>query len=557
MPTPPAYPEQLDVLTLMVIKGALEQVADEADATLQRTAMSPAISQGNDCSHGIYHPRTGETLVQGRLGLTIFVGCMQAAVQHVIETYPEGLAPGDVVLLNDPYVSGTHMQDLVMITPLYVDGKLFCYFASDAHMVDIGGPVAGGFNASADSYYQEGVIVGPVHLYRGGDLQQDVLNLLTWNCRMPERYTADVMAMRQALRVGVQRLEDVLRTHGTATVSAAMEELMERAEQVIRSHIAELPDGTYAWSDFLDNDGHDVDNALEVAVEVVVDGDELTLDFTASSPAGKGPFNIARPTLEAACYVALKHLFPDVVSNAGCMRPIQVVVPDGTVVSALRPRPVGGYLDVTVRAMEAVFGAVAQADAEISYAGSYGSANALAIAGVDDDGADFMFFTWFGGGLGGNAHGDGLTHGPGPVSAAPLQPVETLEATSAVTFTEYSIRPDSAGRGTHRGGYGSIYRMRLDAEEAVLSITGDRGRFAPFGIAGGESAVYNEIEFHRADGSVERPAMTSKATGLRLHRGDEVVIRTSGGGGWGPPEARDPALDVRDRELGYLTEGSA
>jgi N-methylhydantoinase B len=543
-----------DMLTLMVVKGALEQVVDETDATLHRSAISPAISEGHDCSHGIYHPRTGDTLVQGRLGLAIFVGAMQAAVKHVIAKYPDGLAPGDAVIVNDPYISGTHMQDMVVVRPVYVDGELFCYLASDAHMVDIGGPIAGGFNASATSYFQEGVIVGPVHLARGDKLQEDVLSLLRSNCRLPDRYTADLLGQMHALQVAEERLGAVLERHGRATVWSVMEELSDRAEQVTRSHLSELPDGRYAAKDMMDNDGQDPDNVLTVAVEVEIRGEELTLDFSASSPTGKGPFNISLPTLEAASYVALKHLFPDVMANAGCMRPVTIVAPEGTVVNTLPPVPVGGYLDVTVRVMEVIFGAFAEAAPEISYAASYGSANPLAISGKMDDGSDFLLFTWFGGGLGGNAAGDGLVHGPGPVSGAPLQPVETLEATSGVTFLHYGIRPDSAGAGKYRGGMGSIYAMRLDTEEAVLSITGDRGKFPPFGIAGGGDAVLNEVEFQR-DGEVTKPALISKDTGHVLKRGDVVVIRSSGGGGYGDPAERDPAAAARDRELGYVTEG--
>lgn len=543
-----------DLLTLMVIKGGLEQVADEMDATLFRTSLSTVISEGHDASHGIYHPQTGETVVQGKLGLPVFVGTMQAAVRAVIDKYGDDLEPGDTILFNDPYAGGTHLQDTKVVRPVFANGERFCFLASDAHLIDIGGPVPGGFNASARSYFQEGLFLGPVHLARRDRVNQDILDLFGWNTRLPDWTMADVLSQHQTLKMGEARLQALLETHGIETVRAATEELADRAERVMRSHITELPDGTYRFSDYMDNDGQDAERTLTITLAATVEGDELTLDFSQSDPTSAGPLNISRPTLDAACYVALKHLFPDVIANAGCLRPVNIVVPDGTLLTAMPPAPVGGYLEITTRVVDVIFGAIGQAVPELSYAGSYGSVNTLAISGRDDAGESFVMFTWFGGGLGASSRGDGLNHGPGPISTAVLQPVETLEARYPLVFEEFALRPDSAGRGRYRGGLGSVYSVRVDAEEAEISIMGDRGRFPPHALANGEPAALNSVEFHRTSGAVERPEMISKCTATPVARGDRVVIRSAGGGGYGPPEERDPEAIERDLRLGYITD---
>jgi N-methylhydantoinase B len=519
----------------MVVKGALEQIVDEMDAALFRSALSSVISQGHDASHGIYHPVTGETMVQGRLGLPIFVGTMQATVRAVIEDFGDQMQPGDAYLLNDPYRGGTHLQDLKVVRPVFVDGEIFCYLASVAHAIDIGGPIPGGFNSAASTHFQEGLFIGPVRLATGDVINEDVLNLLRWNTRKPDWTAADVRCQLNSLRLGETRLRALLGKYGTTVVSDVFGELVERAERVMRSHIDELPDGAYTFRDYMDNDGKSPDRSLLIDLVMTVAGSDLTLDFSGSESAVDGPVNISRPTLHAACFVALKHLFPDAHANAGCMRPVQVIAPDDTIVTARKPTSVGGYLEVTTRVIDLVFGAVAEADPGLAYAGSYGSVNQIVIA--SDAAKDpFVMFTWFGGGLGASARGAGLTHGPGPISTAVMQPVEMLESRYPIVFDEWAIRDDSAGDGVHRGGDGSVYRIRLTAETARLSVMGDRGRFAPFGIAGGQAGKPNEIEVVRADGDRESLPMVSKGTDIPLKRGDSIVIRSGGGGGWG--EAR-------------------
>lgn len=542
----------MDPLLVMIIRGALEQVTDEMDASLFRASLSTVISEGHDASHGIYDRETGATLVQGKQGLPIFVGTMQSAVRAVIDEFGSSVRPGDTFIFNDPYLGGTHLQDAKVVRPVFIDDQVFCYVASDAHLADIGGPVPGGFNASAKSYFQEGFFLGPVHLSTEDVINEEVLKILGWNTRLPEWTMADVVTQYQTLRRGETRLREIVERYGAATVRGVMEELCDRADQVMRSHIAQIPDGEYSCEDFIDNDGQSAGRPLRVAVDLTVHGPTMTIDFSRTHPAATGPLNISRPTLNAACYVALKHIFPDVIANAGCLRPVTIRVPDRTMLTVMAPSPVGGYLEVTTRVIDVLFGALAQADPDLSYAASYGSVNTLAIAGQRSDTSTFVMFTWFGGGLGASSKGDGLNHGPGPISTAILQPMEILESRYPVVFEEYALRPDSAGKGKFRGGLGSVYRVRVDAE-CEVSIMGDRGKFPPFGINGGEPAALNRIGFYRTKGEVDRPTMVSKCTGVPLQPGDCIVIESPGGGGYGNHSERDPQLLQQDRRLGYIS----
>ncbi len=319
----------------------------------------------------------------------------------------------------------------------------------------------------------------------------------------------------------------------------------------MRSLIDELPDGTYSAVDHLDNDGI-TDTPIAVALDLTIRGDELQLDFERTGPAAQGPVSISRTTAEAACYVALKHIFRDVPANSGCLEPVEIVIPEGSLLAAGHPRPVGGYTETILRVMDVIFRCVAQADPEISNGCSYGTINALSLAGVRENGDPWVMFTFYGGGLGGNPDGDGLNHGNAPLSTATIPPVEILEAAYPVAFRRWALRPDSGGPGRHRGGLGAEYEIELLADRADAFAFGDRGRFPPPGVAGGEPAAANVISFDTGHGP-EAPAMTSKAVGIKLRRGDTVHISSPGGGGYGPPEQRDPEEVAADLALGYET----
>jgi N-methylhydantoinase B len=558
----------MDPVTLAVLKGRLEQVADEMDATLYRSAFNPIIAEAHDACHGLYDASSGDTLVQGKSGLPVFVGAMAFAVRAAARVARErsapgdphaGMADGDTWLFNDPYEGGTHANDFKLVRPFFRGGKPFCYLASAAHWHDVGGAVPGNYNPAATECWQEAVQIPPVRIIRAGILDEDVLAILKANTRLPDSLWGDLNGQLAALELGVRRLNSLLDEYGDAVVLQAMGELRARAVRLMRSHIASLPDGRYSFSDILDNDGVK-DEPLTIALDLTVQGERMTLDFSRSSPQCAGPVNISRATAIAACYVALKHLFPDVPANAGVLDAVDFVLPDGLVISAARPRPVGGYTETILRMIDVIFSAAAQADPTRAVAQAYGTINALSIAGHRTDaarkGQRWVMFSFFGGGHGGHSSGDGLSHGNAPISTATIPPLEILEAAYPVRFTEWSLRADSGGDGQFRGGLGANYEIELLEQDAEVFIFGERGKSAPKGIAGGGPAAVNVFSYEN-NNEWKIPPMVSKMVGIKLKKGERVRLQTPGGGGYGAPANRLQAARERELALGYVTAGAA
>ncbi|PWB61445.1 MAG: hydantoin utilization protein B [Bradyrhizobiaceae bacterium] len=552
-----------DPVTLAVLKGRLEQIVDEMDATLYRSAFNPIIAEARDACHGLYHAETGATLVQGGKGLPIFVGAMAFAVKAVIDKVAadaaagrDTLSPGDIFLFNDPYDGGTHLNDFRLVRPLFRQGRLFCWLASVGHWLDIGGNVPGGFNARATESFQEGVRIPPVKFARGGVINEDIVAILSANSRVPTSNYGDLNGQLNALELGERRLEELLDEYGEATITAAFDAFTARAEALMRDAIAALPDGTYGFEDFLDNDGI-TDVPLRIALDLTIAGDRMTLDFSRSSPPCAGPLNIAYSTSVACCYVALKHVFTDVPANAGCLAPITFVIPDTTLLGVKAPKPVGGYTETILRVIGVVFGALAKAVPERATAGPFGTINALSLAGHRDDGARWVMFCFFGGGLGGNPESDGLSHANNPISTATIPPAEILEAAYPVMFTQWALRPDSAGAGRHRGGLGAVYEIEVLAKSgADVFLLGERGKFPPFGVNGGAPGALNRFVWQTDTGEAS-PPLASKVTDVKVRSGQRVRLETPGGGGFGPPEERAPEAVGRDVRLGYVSRAAA
>jgi len=547
----------LDPVTLAVLNGRLVQIADEMDATLFRSAFNPIIAEAHDACHGLYHAETGATLVQGTSGLPIFVGAMAFAVKAVIDKVARdgGLEAGDTYLFNDPYDGGTHLNDVRLVRPLMRNGKVFAWLASVGHWLDVGGNVPGNFNAKATESFQEGFRIPPVKLLRGGVIQQDIIDILAANSRVPQSNWGDLNGQLNALDLGERRLQALLDEYGDATITSALAALSQRAETLMRANILALPDGTYRCDDFLDNDGV-TDQPLAIALDLTIAADRMVLDFSRSAPPCDGPLNIARSTTVACCYVALKHLFTDVPANAGCLAPIEFIIPDTTLLGVSAPRPVGGYTETILRVIDVIFGAFAKAAPERANGSPFATINALSLAGWRQHGRRWVMFCFFGGGLGGNPETDGLNHGNNPISTATIPPLEILESLYPVMFTQWALRPDSGGPGKHRGGLGAIYEIEALADGTEVFLLGERGKYPPPGANGGGSAMLNRFVYETNAGEAT-PPLVSKVTDVRIRRGQKVRLETPGGGGFGDPRARDPERIARDVRLGYVTREAA
>ncbi len=542
----------LDAVSLAVLKGRLEQIADEMDATLFRSAFNPIIAEARDASHGLYHATTGETLVQGTRGLPIFVGASAFAVRAVIEHCAAhgAPAPHDTYAFNDPYLGGTHLNDMRLVRPVFHDGALFCWLASVGHWLDVGGNVAGNFNPEARESLQEGFRLPIVKLATSAGVNAELLRVMSANTRTAMSNEGDLAAQLNALDLGERRVAALLAAEGAPRIAAAFTALTDRAAALMAAEIARLPAGRFGFEDILDDDG--VDPApLPIRLTLEARGGRLHLDFTGTADACAGPLNIARATTIAAVYVALKHAFPEVPANSGVMRAVDITIPPGSLLDAEPPRPVGGYTETILRLIGVVFGALGAARPEAAIAAPFGTINALSLAGRRADGSPWVFFNFHGGGLGGTPSGDGLHHANNPISMAVMPPVEILETRYPIVFTQWALRQGSGGAGRHRGGVGAVYEIETLAPGTTqVALLGERGTRGPFGVAGGGAGATNRFTWH--DGTAWRtPARPSKVSGVALPAGGRVRLETPGGGGWGPPAERDADATAQDRALGY------
>jgi N-methylhydantoinase B len=550
---------KLDPVLLAVLKGRLEQIADEMDATLFRSAFNPIIAEAHDASHGLYHAQTGETLVQGKSGLPVFVGAMSFAVKLVIDKVKKEklvLRPGDVFIFNDPYEGGTHLSDFKLVRPFFYDSEIFCFLASVGHWHDVGGNVPGNYNPVATECYQEGMLIPPVLLYKEGVLNSDIISILQSNSRLPGSLYGDLNGQVSALELGDLRLNDLLSEYGEHVVTSALVELNHSAAKLMASYISELRDGTYSAEDWLDNDGI-IDEPLKIAIDLIIKGDQMTLDFSRTSIACDGPVNISYSTCIASCYVALKHIFREVPANAGVLKPINFVIPSDSLLNVGRPKPVGGYTETILRVIDVMFQCISQVAPEISNGCAYGTINALSMSGYRKNGSRWVMFSFFGGGHGGHPEGDGLNHGNAPISTATIPPLEILEAAYPILFTEWALRPDSGGSGKNRGGCGAIYEIELLEEKADAFLFGERGKFGPPGINGGKTGALNKFTYPSGLNDKSSPPMVSKMVGIHLNKGQRIRLETPGGGGYGSALERDPSLVADDARLGYVTTAAA
>ena len=552
----PAATGRLDPITLAVIGNGLQQVCNEMDLAFVRAAFSPVISEALDRSDGIYHATTGKLIAQGELGLPVFVGTMQFGTQAVIERARD-LAPGDVYIVNDPYLGGTHLMDVRFVKPCFYRGELFAWLANTGHWPDTGGMVPGGFSANATEVEQEGLRLPPVKLFKRGVMDEEILSIILSNIRIADQRIGDIEAQAAALAVGERRLTALIDRYGRDTVQAGIEELGTRAEQQMRARIATIPDGRYHGRAWVDSDGV-VDEPLTIDMRIEKTGTDLFFDLSGSSPPCAGPMNSVIATTRSSIYLAMKHIFPEVSINAGTFAPLHITDPEGTFLYARYPRPVSGCAaEVSQRIAEAVFNALTPAIPERLFGAPAGTSGNFALGGHDParDRA-YVMYVLTGGGYGGSPAGDGISNGCSTIGISKSTPVEVLEQLYPVLFEEYALHEGSGGAGEHRGGFGLRYRVRLRRGTARASFVMDHGRTGPLGALGGEDGGVNVVTVTR-DGAPYHPPHRSKDQGIVLQAGDTVEVRTPGGGGYGPVAGRPPELVAKDVRRGYYTPGQA
>jgi N-methylhydantoinase B len=540
----------VDAITKGVVWAALQSIAEEAGTALRKTAYSQAVREGRDFSAALFDAR-GRMMAQGDFSPG-HLGSMPSIVGHVLAEYPHDvLEPGDAVILNDLYMGSGHLPDFFLTTPVFHRDRLVGFVVNCAHQVDVGGAAAGSQAVEGISeFYQEGIRVLPTRLWRGGEVNREVMRLIKGNVRMPEIVEGDLKAMRNSGRVGELRLGELFDRYGTDTVLATWEEILAHSEREMRAAIRGVPSGRYSAEDFYDDCGRNTD-PLRVFVTVIVDGDEIMVDFDGSSPQTRSGMNSAfNYTLSYTWHTVKSALVQQTLpQNAGTMRPIRARAPEGSLFNPRPPAAAGARAVMQQRIVDVILQALAQAIPERVIAASSHWANPI-FEGFDPRrGRRFVYYDIIVGGMGGRPHKDGAEAVCGSFNLENI-PVEVNESNYPILIERLELIRDSAGPGKFRGSCGLRKDIRFMGERGAVSNLSDRHRFPPPGLFGGQPGALGQTLLNPgAEGAQD---LHSKAI-YPLAGGDLISFRVSGSGGYGDPRERTPELVARDVALGYVS----
>jgi N-methylhydantoinase B len=549
---------KLDPITLAVLRAGLINAVAEMKAVVVRTAYSNLWKEAGDLSCGLLTSR-GELAVQGRGDIPVHLASMPMSLGACLDRIPPAeLKPGDVLYQNDPYQGNNHLPDFIMAKPVFFDGRIVAYTAVRGHYVDVGGGGPGSYSATMPDIYAEGLRIPPVRIYKKGVLNQDIVDVLLHNTRNSRERFGDLRSQFAGCVAAERRVLSFCEKYGGAVFEAAMEEIVDAAERLTRAAIAEIPDGTYSFEDFCDNDSI-TDDPIKIAAHVSVRGEEIAVDFSGSSPQVRGGMNAPLAvTVSATCYAIKCLTDPENMPNSGSYRPIKVNAPYGTVVNPMPPAPViAGNHETASRIVDVIIGALASAVPERICAAGSGSSGVLSLgARVPDDRRDreLLMVETHGAGQGANRFGDGVNARRVNVGNTGNTPSEALEISFPVHILRYAISEDGGGAGRTRGGTGILRELRLE-HDATVTLTAERAKFHPYGVFGGLPAPKAEFWAKLPDGT--HRVLNSKTAPIHFPKGTIIHFRAAGGGGYGPPAERDLAVIQADLDDGYISPTAA
>ena len=548
---------------LELIRESLIAVVNEMRANVIRSSYSSIIYEGHDFSCALT-TADGRLVAQGEADNPIHIFAVPYSTMELVKRFGGDIHEGDIFLHNDPYTGGTHLNDVLMLYPVFQEGRLALFAATRCHWGDVGGMTPGSLSGRVTDIYQEGMRIEPTRICERGRMNEPFLQLLFNNMRITEERRGDFNTMHGASRKAAQHIERLFKRFGGTAFLEAIEELISRSEKLMRERIDQIPDGTYSAEAYLDSNGHSPD-PLAVRLKLTVAGDYLVADFTGSSPQTSGPTNVGPAmALNAVASLAKSYLDPQTPVNHGSFNPIEVINPPGSFLNATLPAPCGGMVECRAVMIAAMVSALGLAVPRKLVGDLKGGANHVYISGPKPSGTGkspslFLLYEYPAGGTGATKEGDG-NH---VVRAYPegdfnvVQAAEIAEMQCPVRVEQYGLREDSSGDGQHRGGCGMRRDIRVLVDGASLSVLADHAVIPPFGVAGGRSGAANRFIVIR-DGEVIEPSpVPGKVGGFKLRAGDIVRMESSGGGGYGDPVHRDPQAVARDVFLGYLSRERA
>jgi N-methylhydantoinase B len=533
---------RIDPITFAVIKNGLDAIVDEMAYDVIRTARSEIVKDVMDYSAAICDTQ-GNMIAQAKT-VALHLGAVPEAMGVVLEQYGDGLVPGDAVILNDPYQGGMHLPDIFMFMPIFdADANLQGFSVVICHHTDVGGRVPGSNASDSTEIFQEGLRIPALKLFEAGKPNETLFKLIEINVRLPDRVIGDLKAQFAACRTGARELGKMFDRYGSETASAYFAELLDYAERMTRAEIAAWPDGTYRFTDYIDDDGFN-DTPLPIAVAITVHGDSVTVDYEGSAPQVPAALNSTKSYTNSCTYLSVRCcLKGDIPNNAGVFRAITVNAPEASIVNPKIPAACAARALTGYRVVDAMFGALAQIVPDRVPAAGEGGNTVVCLGGYREDGAPFIIVDMICGAWGGRPDRDGIEAITNPSQNLSNTPVETMESQHPVRVEEYALVTDSCGAGKWRGGLGVARSYRLLAPEAGLQLRADRMKILPYGLAGGGPATGAINEITTADGKhVDLPSKINR----RMAQGDLVRHVQPGGGGFGDPLARDPARVAHD-----------
>ncbi len=544
-----------DAFTREIIRQKLLAVADEMLVVLTRTSMSPIVYEILDCCTGVTDA-AARVIAQTDTNL-VFTSSFTPEVEWIIRKFGlDGMRPGDVFLTNIPYEGASHLTDMCVVKPIYDAGRVIAFGVVIAHWADVGGKAPGSMAPDATEIFQEGLQIPGIRVAREGELDQPVLDIIRANVRLPNNAMGDLNASIAAVNIAEKRIEEVCRRYSPAVVREAFAAMLDYGERRTRAELARIPDGTYAAEDFIDGDGLS-DDPIPVRVAVTIQGDAMTVDFSGTSPQTRGPVNCTEPVAYGACKAVLKAITdPSLPTNDGCFRPLTVVLPPGTVFSAVRPAPVSWYLEGFAFVIDLVWRALAPVVPERLTAGNYISCCVNVISGVDDrNGSFFVDMEGNAGGWGAGPDADGQSGLTPPTNGDFYNiPVEVIEARMPFRIESYRLNTGTGtGAGKRRGGFGLIREYRILSDRGLVFSGCSGWKRRPWGASGGRDGSNNFFEVLGSGGRL----CHGRISNAEVRRGDLVRVVTGCGGGFGDPLEREPELVLRDWRDGYVTREEA
>ncbi|MGN0421239.1 MAG: hydantoinase B/oxoprolinase family protein [Lachnospiraceae bacterium] len=543
---------KINPVTLDIVKDSLIAVSNEVFYAFARTSMSPIIYETLDYASGIADV-DGRLLTQGN-GACGFIGLIAPMIQEIIHKYgKENMHPGDVYLINDPYLGGgTHLSDIGMVMPVFYREELIAFIGNKAHWSDVGGMAAGSFTTDSQDVFQEGLRFSGVKLLDQGEICKPLLEMIKSNVRFPETSEGDMWGQIASLRTGYKRIGELCEKYTVEVVKESMKRLLEQGAKIAYNRIKELPKGSWEMEEFMDDDGYG--NLVRVKVKITITEDEFIADFTGSSPQVASPINTGYSSLCAGVKVIyMSILGPELAVNDGVFEPMRIFAEDGSIMRCHAPAPTSCYFESMIYASDVVWKALAPVFPEALGAGHMLSVCSVVLAGTKQgSGEPFLIVEPTGGGWGASDGKDGevgqFCVGDGETYNVP---VEMAENRYGIMIDEYSLHTDGMGAGKYRGGSGAVRSYRAMTDGQLFTASFGRNKFPAWGAAGGKDGSYNYFEFHNADGSKEGP-MGIVARHV-MNKDDVVYMVTCTGGGYGNPLERDPELVAWDVKNEYIS----